>query len=344
MIRTMATAKGSGTSSSKPKHSRSTVLHSRPPLERMMEIHESVKRGNYPNASTLAKKMEVSTKTIHRDIQFMRDRWDLPIEYDPSYNGFMYTRTVDSFPMLQINEGELFAMLIAEKALQNYRGTVFEKRLSATFKKIADSLPDTVSIHLNEWDEALSFRHTGKSGLEIELFDRICKATAKRKQLKIRYKKPNRKPENRTIDPYQIANINNEWYLYAFDHKRLDIRCFLPTRIESAETTGKIFERPSSFTLDNYLSSSFGVFKGDESYNIRIKFSKTVAPFIKEKNWHPTQKIKSLKYGEVELQLSLSHLTDIKRWILGWGSQAKVLSPDELVETIKSEAKAIVEN
>jgi predicted DNA-binding transcriptional regulator YafY len=46
----------------------------------------------------------------------------------------------------------------------------------------------------------------------------------------------------------------------------------------------------------------------------------------------------------MELRMCLSHLTDIKRWILGWGSQAKVLSPDELVETIKSEAKAIVEN
>ena len=178
MIRPMAKAKGNGVNSAKSKHGRSTVLHSRPPLERMMEIHESVRRGNYPNASTLAKKMEVSTKTIHRDIQFMRDRWDLPILYDPSYNGYLYTRTVDSFPMLQINEGELFAMLIAEKALQNYRGTVFEKRLSATFKKIADSLPDTVSIHLNEWDEALSFRHTGNSVLEIELFDWICRATA----------------------------------------------------------------------------------------------------------------------------------------------------------------------
>ena len=77
--------------------------------------------------------------------------------------------------MLQINEGELFALLIAEKALQNYRGTVFEKRLSAAFQKIADSLPDAVSIHLNEWDEALSFRHTGESEVEVEVFDRVAK-------------------------------------------------------------------------------------------------------------------------------------------------------------------------
>ena len=287
----MASAKG--ITRGKGKRDRPAVLHSRPPLERMMEIHESVNRGNYPNASTLARKMEVSTKTIHRDIQFMRDRWDLPIEFDPAYNGFKYTRPVDSFPMLQINEGELFALLIAEKALQNYRGTVFEKRLSAAFQKIADSLPDAVSIHLNEWDEALSFRHTGESEVEVEVFDRVSQATAKRRQLKIRYRKPNQKPEERVIDPYQLANINNEWYLYAFDHKRRDIRCFVPTRILEVESTGKTFERPDSFTLDNYLADSFGVYKGDESYDIRVRFTKMVAPFIKRKTGTPLNRSKT---------------------------------------------------
>ena len=338
----MASAKGNASKNS--KRGRPPVLYSRPPLERMMEIHESVNRANYPNASTLARKMEVSTKTIHRDIQFMRDRWDLPIEFDPAYNGFKYTRPVDSFPMLQINEGELFALLIAEKALQNYRGTVFEKRLSAAFQKIAESLPDAVSIHLNEWDEALSFRHTGEAEVEVEIFDKVSQATAKRRQLKICYRKPNQKPEERVIDPYQLANINNEWYLYAFDHKRRDIRCFVPARILEVESTGKSFERPDSFTLDNYLADSFGVYKGDESYDIHVRFTKTVAPFIKEKNWHPTQQIKTLKDGSLELSLQLSHLSDIQRWILGWGSQATVLAPKELAKAVRAEAQGIVDN
>ncbi len=328
----------------KAKKSRPTALYSRPPLERMMEIHESVKRGNYPNASTLARKMEVSTKTIHRDIQFMRDRWDLPIEFDPAYNGFKYTRPVESFPMLQINEGELFALLIAEKALQNYRGTVFEKRLSTAFRKIADSLPDAVSIHLNEWDEALSFRHTGESRVEIEVFDVISQAAARCRQIKIQYRKPNQKAEIRVIDPYQLANINNEWYLYAFDHKRSEIRCFAPTRILTVDFTGKKFERPEGFSLDNYLADSFGVFKGDECYDVRVKFSRDVSPFIREKTWHPTQRIKEYKDGSLVIEMRLSHLSEIRRWILCWGGQAIVLAPEELRESIKSEAKVIVDN
>ena len=309
-----------------------------------MEIHESVKRNNYPNATTLAKKMEVSSKTIHRDIQFMRDRWNLPIEFDAAYNGFKYTHPVESFPLLQINEGELFALLIANKALQNYRGTIFEKRLSTAFRKIADSLPDAVSIHLNEWDEALSFRHTGESDVEVEIFDRVCQATAKRRQIQIRYRKPNQEPEERVIDPYQLANINNEWYLYAFDHKRGDIRCFAPTRIMEVTTTGKTFDRPNTFSLDHYLSDSFGVFKGDESYDIRVKFNKSVAPYIREKNWHPTQQINNGKDGSAELSLQLSHLSDIQRWILSWGSNATVLAPKELADAVRVEALGIVDN
>jgi proteasome accessory factor B len=104
-------------------------LHARPPLERMMRIHQAIATGEYPNATTLAAEIEVTTKTIHRDIEFMRDRLQLPIEYDGRKYGYHYTEEVSAFPTLQITEGELVALLVAEKALQQYRGTNFEKPL-----------------------------------------------------------------------------------------------------------------------------------------------------------------------------------------------------------------------
>src|SRR6266850_6348339 len=88
---------------------------SRPPLERMMRIHQEIQSGSYPNASTLATELEVSTKSIGRDIEFMRDRLQLPIAYDGARFGYHYTEEVSSFPTLQITEGELFALLVAEK-------------------------------------------------------------------------------------------------------------------------------------------------------------------------------------------------------------------------------------
>lgn len=96
---------------------------SRPPLERMMRIHKALSSGKHPNTTALANEMEVSTKTIQRDIDFMRDRMGLPIEYVKQKYGFHYTEAVEAFPTLQITEGELVALVVAEKALQQYRGT-----------------------------------------------------------------------------------------------------------------------------------------------------------------------------------------------------------------------------
>ena len=51
---------------------------SRPPFERMLRLHDRIKAGTYPNCRKLADELEVSAKTIQRDIDFMRDRLGLP--------------------------------------------------------------------------------------------------------------------------------------------------------------------------------------------------------------------------------------------------------------------------
>src|SRR5258706_16198808 len=105
----------------------SKSLHSRPPLERMLRIHQAVQSATYPNTTTLARQLEVSTKSIQRDIEFMRDRLKLPLEYEAARNGSHYTEEVNAFPTNQITEGEPATLVIAEKALEQYPGTQFEK-------------------------------------------------------------------------------------------------------------------------------------------------------------------------------------------------------------------------
>ena len=123
---------------------------SRPPIERMLKIHNLLKGEHHPNANQLATTLEVTTKTIYRDIAFMRDRMELPVLFESAYNGYCYDGDVGPFPTVQISEGELFAMLVAEKALQQYRGTSFEKPLVSAFRKVADSLTDTISFNFDD--------------------------------------------------------------------------------------------------------------------------------------------------------------------------------------------------
>jgi predicted DNA-binding transcriptional regulator YafY len=318
-------------------------LHQRPPLQRMLHIHQAIQAGDYPNASKLAAQLEVSTKSVHRDLDFMRYRLQLPLEWDGSRNGYYYTEQVSAFPTLQITEGELLALVVAEKAMQQYRGTSFEKPLLSAIQKMEQSLPDTISLSLTDIDQTISFRTRAEPILNLEIFDVLAKATAARKQLELTYRKPGQQQtEQRVVDPYHLANINGEWFLFAFDHLRKDIRTFVPARIKAVRQTGKTFARPQKFSLEKRLRDSFGVHSGHGQYEVVLRFNVAVADYIREKKWHDSQQLRELKKGGVELRLTLSSLAEVERWVLSWGGNAVVLRPAELAESVRRAAQRIL--
>jgi proteasome accessory factor B len=309
----------------------------------MLRIHQALQAGGFPNASKLAREVEVSTKTIHRDIEFMRDRLNLPIEFAANNNGYFYNGEVSSFPTMQITEGEIVALVVAEKALQQYRGTSFEKPLLSAIKKMEQALPDTISLNLANIEQTISFRTRAEQILDLEIFDALAKVAARREQVELAYRKPGQaKPEARIVDPYHLANINGEWYLFAYDHARKDLRTFVPARIQSVKPTGKTFERTQKFSLEKRLRDSFGVHSSEGEFDVVIHFNARAADYIREKKWHPSQTLRDLKGGGAELKMKLSSLAEVQRWVLSWGGDASVLKPRELAESVREAARKIL--
>lgn len=316
---------------------------SRPPLERMLRIHQALHSNSYPNANTLARELEVSAKSIQRDVEFMRSRLNLPIAYDGSRFGYFYTEDVKDFPALQITEGELVALVVAEKALRQYRGTSFEQPLLSALRKMEQSLPRTISLSLNEIAQTISFRTRAEPILDLKIFDALAKATAGRRQIEITYRKPGqRRADQRVVDPHHLANINGEWFLFAFDHLRNDLRTFVPARIKAVRLTGRTFERRQTFSLEERLRGSFGVQSGHGNFDVVIRFNERVADYIREKKWHDSQQLRELKPGGVELRLKLSSLAEVGRWVLSWGGDAVVVRPAELAQLVRQAAQKVL--
>jgi predicted DNA-binding transcriptional regulator YafY len=179
--------------------------------------------------------------------------------------------------------------------------------------------------------------------LNLETFEALGKATAQKQQLEISYRKAGqREAELRVVDPYHLANINGEWFLFAYDHLRKDIRTFVPARIKSVKKTGKTFERVQAFSLEKRLRDSFGVHSAQGEFQVVIRFNAMAADYIREKRWHDSQKLKELKSGGVELSMKLSSLAEVERWVLNWGGNAVVLKPKELAEMVKKSAQNIL--
>jgi len=116
-------------------------LASRPPLARMMVIDQEVREGRWPNATTLAHRLEVQPRTIRRDITYLRDQLKAPLEYVASRNGYRYSELTFRLPLLSVTEGELVALLLVPRLAKNdelllhstYQGFKRTRRLSLDF-------------------------------------------------------------------------------------------------------------------------------------------------------------------------------------------------------------------
>ena len=326
----------------KKKVSQPVGGHSRPPLQRMQRLHERLSNGQPVNCQQLGRELEISYKTIQRDLDFMRDRLNLPIEYDPSRYTFRYTEPVGAFPLLQVSEGEILALFVAQKVLAQYRGTPFEKTLGIAFQKLTGALKEEVSFDLGEWGSDYSFRVTGASAADLETFRLLARAIVQRQEVSFSYR-PLRAdtPETRHVHPYHVANVDNAWYLLAHDPQRGQLRTFALPRIQGAKITGATFDRPRHFSAEKELKGGFGVFGGSGRHDVRIHFDSFAARLIRERDWHPTQKMIEKKGGELEIRMTLSALEEIERWILSWGDHAEVLSPRPLIQSIAKRIRSM---
>ena len=124
------------------------AVGTRRPLERVMRIHEAVSRGNHPNCSSIARDLEVNRKTIQRDINFMRDELDLPLEYDETRHGYVYSRPVNEFPLLKTSAEDLVSLILARNALDPLKGSALEATL---FGSIGGPVEEQ---HLPKWHNA----------------------------------------------------------------------------------------------------------------------------------------------------------------------------------------------
>ena len=98
--------------------------------------------------------------------------------------------------------------------------------------------------------------------------------------------------------------------------------------------TSRTFQVPEDFQPEALLGSSFGVMTGKGLFNVKLRFNPKVAGFIKETDWHPSQKMCELPDGGIIVTMHLSDLKEVKRWILGWGENVEVLSPKKLREGV----------
>jgi len=302
------------------------------------KIREGMRSGRMANCGSMAAEYEVSAKSILRDIDYLRSQRDAPIAYDAKSRGYYYTEENYALPAISLNESDLFAICIAEKALRLHEDTPIYRKLQKVFRKIEDSLPEKVSIHPAWVDDKLSVIPERQTRLEPEIWEAVSAGLSKNQGLAISYRKPGGlESTERRVDPYHLVRYQGEWYLIGHCYRRGAIVTFAMSRIESVLLLEKNFSVPDDFDHARYAGAQFGIFSGEREVLVKVWFSAEHAPYVLEREWHPQQILTRKKDGSVVLRFPAQHLYEVRRWILSWGSGAKALAPKALVESVKRE-------
>lgn len=320
-------------------------LAKRPALLRLWMIDRELRDRTFPTVDELAKKAEVDAKTIRRDIQAMQTHHQAPVEYNRKRRGWEYTCTTYRLPAVIITEGELVAMFLAGQALRQAIGTPYESDLKRAIKKLAEFLPDEVSLHWQALEHAQSFHQTVTSLQDLDIFRQLADAAVHQRRLKIRYWTASRDSQTeRMVDPYHLACIDGAWYLIAFCHQRKDIRTFAASRVREAIESGDTFNRPAEFRIGDFFEGTFKVIseKDRPLQTIRLKFAPSAAKYIREKLFHESQRLQLHEDQSITLTLELRSLIEVRKWILSYGSECKVLAPKELHDDILQEAQKMI--
>ncbi|MGE3818124.1 MAG: helix-turn-helix transcriptional regulator [Isosphaeraceae bacterium] len=312
-------------------------------LQRIAALDRAIRAGEYPNARTIARALEVGHRTVQRDIEFFRDRYGAPLAFDQRRNGYYYTEPDYSIPLLRLTEGELVALTVAERAFRFYQGTPYAQNLANAFDKITAGLTELVTVDLSQIVEGSSFRSSTATGIDPVLFREFESAIRVRSRLVLRYYSASSDEEtNREVDPYHLASVDGQWYLVAYCHRRGEVRMFAPSRVRSFAPTGTTFEPPLDFRIDEYLAASLSVLRGTEgeSHRVRLRFTGEAVKYVRERTWHVSQTLRETSDGAIVLGLTVGHLREVEKFALGWGASCEVLEPRELREKLARELAA----
>jgi len=302
-------------------------------------------RGDRLSVLALAAKHAVRRETIYRDLRALEDL-GFPITGDiHGYKSRPRLREGYQAKLMPIpfTLPELTALCFSATLTEHLAGTPLHGPLQEAIAKIRSHVP-TASLPL--LDAASSVFGTYKKGYKdyrrhATMLAKLVQAMLERSRCQVTYHSFSRsKPPTLVMDPYKLFEFGGSLYLFAYTPQDEKVVTLAVERITALEPTSETFTISPTFDFARLRDQTFGIV-GTDPITVKIQFRKDQVPYVKERIWHPSQTFEDLPTGDTIMTFTAGGEFEILRWVLGWGSAAKVLEPGTLRMAIEREAAAM---
>lgn len=308
-------------------------------LERIYALHRLL----YGRRTALAmqdmqEELGCSRSTLKRDLRFLRDFLQAPLEYDPEGEGYRYTSDAGMFelPGTWFSGAELAALLTLEEVLQRHPLGILAQVLQPARDKL-EKLLEHRGIGLPDWRSRL--RILGAAARDPGLhFAAVAEALVERRRLRIEYharSTDRMDPPGRAVSPQRLILYRDNWYLDAWCHVRRELRIFSLDRIVAAEVLSQAAKEVPEQQLNHVLATSYGIFAGPPTEVAVLRFSAHAARWVGDELWHSEQEDQRHEDGALTRSVPYHRSTELVMDILRWGPEVEVLAPESLRNVVR---------
>ena len=295
------------------------------------------------SSNQLAEEYSTTTRTIQRDLNDLREAGFFITTRKQRDGRSYHFLATESLPPSNFPISEIATLLFMETVAYTLEGTPFRKHLQDLIHRIQSHLSEGQLNFLNKAAQVyiphVRGRRLHKKNTE-QIITQLNRSILEQKTCRISYHSMNSETKTYEINPIRFLYYTEVGglYLIARHEGHREPITLVVERIEDILGTDKDFTiGPSQFaSIEERLRNSFGIISG-KPFTVEVYFSPQQAPYIRERLWHPSQKIKRQRDGGIIISFEAGSIYEIKRWIMQHGADARVVKPNWLKKMVIEE-------
>lgn len=289
------------------------------------------------SARELADALEVSSRTIYRDVEAL-SLSGVPVYAERGSTGGIVLAEGYRKAITQFSTEELHALFLAAADPLAELGVTGHQR---ALDKLSGALPDLQRRAAQQARQRILLDHNRWYRLEqpAALLAVLRRAVWEDRQVSIRYRDRNGAQTERTIDPYGLVSKAGVWYLIARQQDG-EFRTFRVERIQNGDDLPSRFARDEKFDLEaHWRSANAALARPAEWYEATLHVATDWCEWVMSYNEHDL--VGEDEHGKT-LRMRFHSLREAIYQTAAWGPRVRVLEPAELLQALAEHAREML--
>jgi predicted DNA-binding transcriptional regulator YafY len=308
-------------------------------LPRLIRLITEMKTNPRQKPEDLSRTLGISRSQYFQDKMLLEKGLGFRAQFNRAKHS--YEILADPYlPIINLKLSEAFALILAVRQFSASGDYILTyEAIEGLQKIIVSAQPELRTFLQNVLDESVLRQGFG---CDASILESLRQACAEHQHLIITYEHYNQETlERHVIDPYQLFFKRRALYLDAYDKGARDLRVFRVNRVKKVEFMGVSGMLVTDYSFARRFQDSFSTFVGEGTTTVKVRFSKRIAPYIKESLWHWSQHLTALPDGGLLYEVHVSYPREVAWWAMSWGSEAEVLEPPELRKFVAEEVQRL---